>query len=535
MNVLVLAGIIGFIIREVHKFTGLVWLWWRKEYRFDRMMIHLKTRQGVVVWGGPTHAILLLLVMLGMYSGTSSLFVILISLFGIFLGLKYLRNWKSWLIPKTSPKVLFLYLTILLFGVGFLAVSTFPILVSFAIFDLSLFPLSFLLVFLVSFPTQLYHRWVIVKAVSKLRHHKKMTVIGVTGSYGKTSVKDYLARTLEGRFQTIKTDASKNSPIGIAETLLSSLAPLHEVFVAEMAAYKPGEIKEMADMVRPEIGIVTAINPQHQDLFGSIENTVRAKYELIHSLVGRRLMIGNYDDTYVRRMGEMAEKEGCTVWWWTTKTESRKQRIENSSKLFRADAIVSDLQGTRFDCIFGDKKVHVGTQVLGEYQAGNILAAIAGGVACGMSLSEAANAAGRVIAARKVMEKKKGVNGSVFIDDTFNNNPDAAIAAIKFLATNKGKKILVFQPMIELGSFAESAHEEVGAFAAKYTDAIFLTNDNYFVSFERGVRRVNPKVPLMVARPQKAAELIKSTVAYGDMVLFKGKDAEHTLTRLNSV
>lgn len=541
MNVIEFFGVAAFVVRIAYKLLGLIFLWWRKEYRSDRMVIHLRTRQGVTVWGGKTHAILLGLTVLGFVRGIEFFATALLSVFIVALAISYLRKIKSWLVPKISPKVVVIGMVTLVGGIVFVSRNVVPVLLSLAIFDLTLFPLSWVLVVLMSFPTGVYHWWVINNAIRMLRTHKKMTVIGITGSYGKTSVKDYLATVLSERFQTIKTEASKNSPIGIAETLRAHFIPAHEVFVVEMAAYKKGEIREMARMVRPEIGIITAINPQHQDLFGSIENTVNAKYELVQHLVGRKLVIANFDDDKVRRMGRTAQAEGHDVWWWTTRTENSSLRsdrssqfTENSQNVFRATHITSDVEGVSFECVSGGERVRIHAPVLGAHQVGNLLASVAGAVACGMTLSEAGMAASHVVPAPGVMEKKTGIHGSIFIDDTFNNNPDAAKAAISFLGSHKGKKILVFQPMIELGRYADASHEEVGRFAAAYCDAIILTNENYFAAFDRGVQQVAPNLPLKVLSPQKTAAYIRSHVKAGDMVLFKGKDAEHALTLLIS-
>lgn len=284
----------------------------------------------------------------------------------------------------------------------------------------------------------------------------------------------------------------------------------------------------MASMVRPEIGIVTAVNPQHQDLFGSIETTAKAKFELIEGLSGKRIAIVNWDNEHTREMGYKAKKAGMTVYWWTTK-ESKK--LDNT---YYAEDIQPTLTNISFGVRFGKERVHVTAPVVGAHQAGNLLAAIIAANAAGMTLKEAAAAASRVEPAEKVMQIERGISGSMFINDTFNNNPDAARAAISFLSQNKGKKYLVFQPMIELGAFAESAHEEVGEFAAGICDAIILTNANFFEAFKRGVEKKGKPVPVMVYGPQSAAEFLKKTVTRGDMVLFKGKDAEHTLAALRS-
>lgn len=404
-----------------------------------------------------------------------------------------------------------------------------PILITLAIADLLLFPVSLVLVYGMSVPTRIYHYVQIQKAVKRLRSHAPLNVIGITGSYGKTSVKEYLAAILSSAYPTLKTDASKNSPIGISEVVLRSLEDSHKAFVVEMGAYRPGEIAEMSQMVRPEVGILTAINPQHQDLFGSIETTMKAKYELLKNLTGRKIAIVNLDDARVVALAALAMKDGCDVWGWTSKAVKRSLQGLETKNIFRAEHIQSNLDGVSFDCVYRNERIHVRAPVIGVHQAGNILAAIAGAVAMGMTFPKAAKAAEHVAPAHKVMHVMPGINGSVFIDDTFNNNPDAAAAAIRFLGIQKGKKILVFQPMVELGAYAESSHTQVGKLAAEHCDAVLLTNSSHFEAFEKGVRSVSSSIPLFVYTPIQISEYIRTHVKKQDIVLFKGKDAEHAL------
>ncbi len=532
MEFVVTLGVLGFILRIGFTLSGLLFLWWRKEYRLDRMAIHLKTKQGENVLFGKTHIALLVAVLLWPLMQEATLALLSLGMF--VLGITYLTRIRRWLIPPISPKVLVLGSTALI-GIALVVVTApIPIVIALAAADLLVFPFSALVVVGMSVPTRIYHWIVIYKATQKLIHHEPMIVIGVTGSYGKTSVKEYLATVMSQKFITLKTEASKNSPIGIAEAMLRSLHDRHQAFVVEMGAYKKGEIAHMARMVKPEIGILTAINPQHQDLFGSMETTMQAKYELMLGLTGRKIAIVNLDDTRTRLMGEWAAKDGCTVWGWTMQDDTNATKTIPNMRIFRAAHIVADMKGITFDCHVGNEKIRVRAPVLGVHQVGNILAAIAGAVASGMKLADACAAVSQVTAAPGVMQVVPGLNGATFIDDTFNNNPDAARAAFIFLGQQKGKKIVVFQPMIELGTFAEAAHEEVGKIAATHTDAILLTNNNFFPSFERGVRSISKDVPLLVNNPVKTAGYIRTHIHQGDVVLFKGKDAAHALRILKT-
>lgn len=449
-------------------------LWWVKEYRWDRMVIHLRTPQGK----------------------------------------RFL--WPERRRPPITPKSTLLVLLSVSISGYIVWTLNIPILLRLAIADIASFPISWILVLALNVPTRAYHTLLIALAVRKLRLHRPMTVIAVTGSYGKTSVKDYLTHILSRKFRTLKTEASRNSPIGIAEVILKRLAPEHEIFVVEMGAYKQGEIAYMTDMVKPQMGIVTAINPQHQDLFGSLEHTMRAKYELIEGLTGKRVAIMNTADDRVQTMAMWAIRDGCNVW---------QGRL-------RASGVKADFRGLTFTCHFGREKIQVSAPVVGAHQVTNIVLAMSTAVAAGMTFKDAADAARTIRPAPKVLEVVSGVNGAIFINDTFNNNPDSARAALDVLAWGKSKKILVFQPMIELGSYARESHEAVGAYAGKICDEIILTNSNFYESFVQGMRESSKNVNVSVVSPEKAAALIRAKTKKGDVVLFKGKEAEHVLRQL---
>ncbi len=449
-------------------------LWWVKEYRWDRMIIHLRTSQGKHFW------------------------------------------WPQRRRPPISPKSILLVLfSFVFFGYLLWALGV-PILFRLAIVDMLSFPITWIFVLMLNAPTGIYHKLLIEKAVRKLRDHKPMMVIGITGSYGKTSVKDYLATILSSKFRVLKTEASRNSPIGIAEVILKSLRPEHEVFVVEMGAYKIGEIAEMAAMVKPQIGIITAINEQHQDLFGSLENTMKAKYELITGLSGKRIAIFHTDDERIRTMAQWAKRDGCNVW----------------DGKFQTTDVKAGFDGLEFTCIFGNEKAIVKAPVIGAHQVSNIVAAIAGAVATGVSFNDAVKAAELIRPNAKSLSVISGINGSIYINDTFNNNPDSAKAALDILAWTKGKKYLVFHPMIELGTYAKESHRLVGEYASGICDRIILTNRNFYEDFMRGVPDT---ANVSVLSSDKAAKFLKSKLGKGDAVLFKGKEAEHVLREFHEV
>jgi len=464
-------------------------LWFVKEYRFDRMMVHLKTKQGKRILFAPLR------------------------------------------IPPLSPKTVIIFVLSLSMLLFLLVRINVNIYLRYLVTDLLTFPTTALFVELVNLPTRIYHRMIIGRALHMLMSHTKLRVIGVTGSYGKTSTKEFMAAVLGAQFRVLKTEASKNSPIGIAETVIKNLTEDHTVFIVEMGAYKRGEIASMTRMVRPEIGLVTAINAQHQDLFGTLDTTMKAKYELIQGLPHNGIAVMNADDPLVRTMGEWAKRDGKAVWWYSM----HQPHAENRERTMWASDIRAADGRLSFVCHLGKHEGAVSVSLLGAHQAGNVLAAIAGAVACGMPFERALEATTRAIhPIPKVMEPVKGTNGALFIDDTFNNNPDAARAALAFLEKTKGRKIFVFQPMIELGAYTDSSHEEIGEYAASVCDDIILTNGNFLDAFRRGVMRIHPDKEIRVMGAREAARFIEQTVTRNDTVVFKGKEAERILNRLTT-
>lgn len=472
------------VCRITANLLSYIQLWYVKEYRLDRMLIHMRTKQGKR-----------------------------------FLFQPFRR-------PPVSPKTIFLFICTSVVEACFLFFTPINIFIRFVLADIFLFVVVSFFVFVFRIPTLVYHYVKIKQAVKKLRSHKRMTVIGITGSYGKTSTKEILATLLNQKYKVLKTEVSKNSPIAIAECILTSLRPDHEVFVVEMGAYKQGEIHQMCAMVQPEIGIVTAINAQHQDLFGSIETTMKAKYELVQGLVGRKIVIANTDNLFVRTMISWAKRDG---------KETQEYSVKDKNVSIFASNITEAANGIVFVVHFGTKTRKIDVHLFGKHQVSNVLAATMAAINCGMTLDEVCTAAKYITPFTKTMKPMSGIHGSMFIDDTFNNNPDAAHAAIDFLVAQKGKKFFVFQPMIELGRYERDSHKEVGEHAAHVCDEIILTNNNSFQAFADGVRAVNPKKHVVVMDSDKAAIYLIQAVGKGDTVLFKGREAGRVLAKLQKM
>lgn len=485
MNNLLYIVFLIWSIRILANIFSYIHLWYVKEYRLDRMLIHLRTDQGKHI---------------------------------------YIPSFK---LPPPTPKTILLFVFLILSSILLFVYLPFHPLIRLACIDIVMFPISACYVSIVQIPIYFYHMHCIHKAIKKIRSHAPMIVIGITGSYGKTSTKEFLSAILSSHYEVLKTEASKNSPIGIAEVILQSLRPDHKVFIVEMGAYKQGEIAFMTKMVQPQIGIITAINAQHQDLFGTIKTTQLAKYELIEGLQGKQIAIFNTDNSFVQDLIHWAQRDKKTIWLYAKNIRNTKKHCE----MFSATHILSDATSLRFTVHYQYESYPVQVRIAGEHFVSNILAALAGAVAAGMTLEKAVAAARTIRPIPNVMHTTKGPKGEYVINDTFNNNPDAAIAALNFLRTCSGRKILVFQPMIELGSYANSSHEKVGEIAATICDEIIVTNNNFSEPFTKGIRRKHPHMIVHRMNADTAASFLHSILRKSDTVLFKGKEAELVLKK----
>jgi len=389
------------------------------------------------------------------------------------------------------------------------------------------FPVVSFWVTLLKGPTLVFHWLMIQLAYTKLRSYPDLTVVGVTGSFGKTTVKEITAFLLSQKFSVIKTEKSQNSLIAAAQLILKKLKPQTQVMVVEMGAYKKGEIASICKLVKPQIGVVSAINAQHQDLFGSLENTVSAKYELIEALRSPKIAIFNADNIYTLKM---ADNTSDDYQKYIYATHNQSLRNKTNFKILKGFNIKPALSGLTFTLEFNGKKYNVKSQLVGGHQVQNILAALAVARSLGMDLDETTKHLEKFAPLPGIAYVKKGINGAWFIDDTFNNNPDAAIAGLNILKMAKGKKILVMQPMKELGRYAALEHERVGKEAAKICKRIFLTNRDYFLEFRHGLGE--SKIPLAIAPASKIGNWIKDNTATQDAVLFKGKEAKPVLIAL---
>jgi UDP-N-acetylmuramoyl-tripeptide--D-alanyl-D-alanine ligase len=292
----------------------------------------------------------------------------------------------------------------------------------------------------------------------------KLPVIGVTGSCGKTSTKDMIAVVLGERLSVHKTLGNFNNELGLPLTLLQLKAG-HQVAVLEMGMRGQGEIKFLAELAKPEIGVITNIGTTHLELLGSQENIALAKGELMVALPSDGIAVLNGDDVWCRRLGkDLAIR---TLYYG----------IDDASVDLRAYGITpQEGQGTSFMVAYKGMEKEFLLPVPGRHNVSNALAAIGVGLSLGLSLEECSQGLAKLEMTAMRLELCSGPGGITIINDTYNANPTSTQASLEVLAerAQESPKVAVLGSMFELGSSTEAGHKQVGAFAANNCGLSYL-------------------------------------------------------------
>ena len=340
------------------------------------------------------------------------------------------------------------------------------------------------------------------------------TVIGITGSFGKTTTKYFLDALVRDSIPTLKTPQSFNTLLGVCRVLNETLRPGVKVFVAEMGAYRPGDIGELADLLHPRIGILTAIGPQHLERFGSVDAVERTKYELIQALPPDGLAVFNLDDPRCRRLSGI------------TKQPVMGYGMDNSRGDLDvwAENVRMTPEGMTFE--IGTKRwgrTTAQTPVLGGHNVLNILAAGCVALHLGIPLDTLRRRMKTLEGAPHRLQMIKGSDGVVIIDDSYNSNPVGAAEALRVLGQfNSGKRILITPGMVELGETQERENCRFGELAAEMCDYVFLVAGASSDAIHQGLRSKSfpeERIRALSDLSGATAELAR-IVRAGDVVLF---------------
>ncbi len=351
-------------------------------------------------------------------------------------------------------------------------------------------------------------------AQEKIKNREDLTVVGITGSFGKTSTKFILGTILEERFNVLNTPESYNTPMGLSKVINNELSEDHEIFIAEMGARAIGEIKEVAELCQPKIGVLTSIGPVHLETFKNIDNIMKTKYELIEELPTDGIAVFNYDNEYIRKLADKTFKE---------KVLYALDDIENAD-IYADDIVVSEL-GSTFS--LRDKEgnsISCTTRLLGRHNIYNILAGASVAKKLGLTFEEISRGIGKIEPIPHRLNIINSGTGVIIIDDAFNSNPIGTKAALDVLGQFKeGKKIIVTPGMVELGEMEEEANREFGTNIGKVCDYVILVGEKRTQPIYDGLMEVNYNTDniFIVNNLEEATAHIGRLAKPKDVVLFE--------------
>ncbi len=478
-TIIELVILVLWLLSSLFDYARYSYIWQLKEYRLDRFKDFISSVRGKeflfsysVFW----RAIIAVLLIFLLYSSSLYIKYTLVALLGFDLIYNsYQLINKGLSRPTATKKIILLLFLSIAFEVAILWLSQsfisvyFVLILRFGIISTS--------VGILYIPTRLAKKWYIKKATKKMIDNEHLTVIGVTGSYGKTSVKNYLSEILSSKYETIKTPENINTPIGVSQHVLKANFINKDIYIVEMGAYRSGEIKEICDIVNPQIGILTGINEEHLSLFGDIETIQETKYELLRAIPEEGLVVTNSDNKY------------CTEYLDELNTNIKTFGIQNEENSdFLIKDIESDHDQLKFTGILDGEEVNFTASVIGSHNAENIAAVVL--VAKFLQ-----------IPIKKIKEKCltletperrlsiRNYGRAVIIDDTYNSNPKGFKAALNVLSTYSSDKkhIVITRGMLELGEESFEKHKKIGEEISFYADELVIISKDAEQPLKAGI------------------------------------------------
>ncbi|MBI4097991.1 MAG: UDP-N-acetylmuramoyl-tripeptide--D-alanyl-D-alanine ligase [Candidatus Levybacteria bacterium] len=341
-------------------------------------------------------------------------------------------------------------------------------------------------------PAEEYQKNKILSAAKqKISNVNNLRVVAITGSFGKTSTKDILYTLLWKKYKVVKTPKSFNTPLGISQTILEDVKENTDIFIAEVGAYKKGEIAKIAKLIRPKIAIITAIAPQHLEKFGSIKNIAQAKFELVEGLDKTGIAVINKNFLSFLPISKTPKN---TVFYGTW------------DSMFSASDIKVSIDGTNFTMTTPGGDVQIKMPLIGAHHVSNFLAAAGAAFELGLSASEIAQRALKLLPTPHRLEVVRK-NGFTLIDNSFNTNLESSKSSFGLLDSLPGSvKIVITPGLIEMGERAKDANKEFIKLAANVANKIIIIGSKNKSYLLEGLSDIHfPKDKIELADNTKSA------------------------------
>lgn len=496
-------------------------LWQRKEYRLDRMRAHLLSSEDYhLVWSWPTLA----LGAVGLAIFLEGLQQAIAAEIMAWLAVVLLLAHHGWRIsqrgifrPEFTTKAI-----IILSGVFVVMLIYLP--TAILLLKTSALPLSTALLLVVIITPAVvglvnvlawWRKQQIIRSATALRQQlSRLTTIGITGSYGKTSTKHFLGQILQKSFPaTASTLEHHNSAIGVAQDMLKQLTPKLAIYVAEMGAYRAGEIRALARLVRPQIGVITGISNQHLALFGSREKILAAKWELIEALPPDGIAVLNADSPLLQARAKTFS--GRIIWYSLLKPAQ-----------VQADQIIFADRQTTCQLHINQQTQVVTLPLISQGLLASAMAAAATALAVGLQPAEIFKQLTTLTPFARTMEVVTGQKNATIIDDSYSANEIGVIEGLKSLNRFKQPdKRVVLVPLIELGSDATAAHQRLGQALAQTPAQIYFYGKKHHAVISKAYQQAGGQKEQLffIDHPRHLLAALQTNLSAQTVVLLKGR------------
>ncbi len=478
------------------------YIWQLKEYRLDRMRDFFSTKQGRTYWFNFAFLIrALCAVGIALWPidtiGLLKTFILWILI--VDLGYHLYCYWrKTARYPRPTPKALLLLATAFALEAVLALWQRDWSLVFFLM--LGRFFIMSGVVFVWNQVTRRVKDLIIYQATRKIARLPNLKVIGITGSYGKSSVKEFTSQILQSKYKVIKTPGNINTDIGIAQFILHTDFTEADIFVCEMGAYQIGEIKKICNIVKPRVGILTSIIEQHLSLFGSIKNIQTAKYELLRSIPENGLVITNADNIYCTELlGEL-----------TCKNQALFGDEPENNPTYLIEEVESRADGVTWKLNTENVNHEFFSPLRGPHQPSNVVPGIIVGCFLKLSFDEIKAVVTTLEPGPNALSVYQYQSATI-IDDTYNSNPRGFKAALDILSSfsSKLRRVVITRGMLELADRSAEYHARIGEEIAFCADELVIISPDSADDFMKGVNALKNKYPLEVRMIFNPNELLK--------------------------
>jgi len=374
-------------------------------------------------------------------------------------------------------------------------------------------PILVCLAYYITLPFELLHnKSFIKKAKKKLSEHKKLLKIGVTGSYGKTSVKNILETLLSVKYKVCSSPLSYNTPLGLSKTILNDLESSDEIFIAEMGARYVGDINELCEIIKPDIGVITGIGNQHLLTFGSQENLIKTKAEIA--------------DYVCKNNGKMffnGDNDFCEKLYQEYTCEKVLSMPFKKNKTVYAKDLSYNKNGVDFTLVYNNKEFKSSVALLGFHNISNVILCVNVCLSLGLTIEEILKGIERLLPTPHRLAIIPSSNSLIVIDDAYNGSVEGAKAALEVLSSYDTKKFVITPGLVELGNDQYKCNKELGKMIAENADYVIINGITNFEAINEGLleKGMDQDKILRSGSLKQAVIQLADLTSPGDVVLFE--------------